>query len=84
MSLLRYINGLAKAIVKRGGKIYEGCRVSKNEGHQVTTEDGVTVTARAVVLATHSPINHNLTIHARQVAHRTYVLGFKITKGFVK
>ena len=52
--------------------------MSKNEGHQVTTEDGVTV------LATHSPINHNLTIHARQVAHRTYVLGFKIAKGYVK
>ncbi|MCO5583184.1 hypothetical protein L7F22_037092 [Adiantum nelumboides] len=81
---LMYIQGLAKAITNRGGKIYEQCRVSKNEGHKVTTEDGVTVTAHAVVLATHSPLNHNLAIHSRQEAQRSYVLGFKLKKGSVK
>ncbi|KAI5079297.1 hypothetical protein GOP47_0004776 [Adiantum capillus-veneris] len=81
---LMYINGLAEAIVRRGGKIYEQSRVSKNEAHKVTTEDGVTVTAESVVLATLSPLNHNLAIHARQEAQRTYVLGFKVKKGSVK
>ncbi|KAH7301018.1 hypothetical protein KP509_23G008300 [Ceratopteris richardii] len=81
---LMYINGLAKAIVKRGGKIYERSRVTKNEDHKVTTEDGINVTADAVVLATNSPLNHNLAIHARQEAQRTYVIGFRIQKGAVK
>ncbi|MCO5612682.1 hypothetical protein L7F22_066951 [Adiantum nelumboides] len=81
---LMYIDGLAKAIVRRGGKIYEQSRVSKNEARKVTTQDGVTVTAESVVLATHSPLNHNLAIHARQEAQRTYVLGFKVKKGSVK
>lgn len=81
---LMYIDGLARAIVKGGGKIYEQCRVSKNESHKVTTQDGVIVTAQAVVLATLSPLNHNLAIHARQEAQRTYVLGFKVKKGSVK
>ncbi|MCO5563856.1 hypothetical protein L7F22_017505 [Adiantum nelumboides] len=61
---LMYIQGLAKAITNQGGKMYEQCRVSKNEGHKVTTKDGVTVTMHNVVLATHSPLNHNLAIHS--------------------
>ncbi|KAH7278173.1 hypothetical protein KP509_38G028100 [Ceratopteris richardii] len=81
---LMYINGLARAIVKRGGKIYEQSRVTKNEEHKVITEDGVNVTADVVVLATNSPLNHNLEIHARQEAQRTYVIGFRIKKGSVK
>ena len=47
---------------------------------QVTTEDGHTVTADAIVQATDSPINVNLAIHARQSAYRSYVTGYKIPK----
>ncbi len=60
----RYINGLADAIVKKGGKSYEETRVMKCEGTKVTTEEAFQVTANALVIATNSPINHDLLIHA--------------------
>jgi len=47
----------------------------------VTTIDGYTVKAKdAVVLATGSPINHNLALHPRQHPSRSYVLGFEVPK----
>ncbi len=60
----RYINGLADAIVKKGGKIYGETRVMKCQGTKVTTEEGFQVTANALVMTTNSPINHDLLIHA--------------------
>ncbi|CAN5975373.1 unnamed protein product [Sphagnum jensenii] len=57
---LLYINGLADAIVKKGGKIYEETRVMKCEGTKVTTEEAFQVTANALVITTNSPINHDL------------------------
>jgi hypothetical protein len=45
----------------------------------VETSDGVKVTAgKGVVMATCSPINHNLAVHARQEADRSYVVGIRI------
>jgi hypothetical protein len=55
---------LADAVVKKAGEIYEETRVMKCEGTKVTTEEGFQVTANALVIATHSPINHDLLIHA--------------------
>jgi uncharacterized protein YceH (UPF0502 family) len=55
---------LADAIVKKGGKIYGDTRVMKCEGTKVTTEEGFQVTANALVIATNSPINRDLLIHA--------------------
>ena len=47
----------------------------------MTTIDGYTVKAKdAVVLATGSPINHNLALHPRQHPSRSYVLGFEVPK----
>lgn len=42
------------------------------------------VTANALVIATNSPINHDLLIHAWQTAKHTYAIGLKLPKGFVK
>lgn len=82
-NICRYINGLAKAIEKRGGKIYEQTSAMKCEANEVSTTDGVTVKADAVVMATNSPLNHNLLVHARQSAYHTYAIGLKIPKGSV-
>jgi glycine/D-amino acid oxidase-like deaminating enzyme len=79
----RYINGLAQAIGKHGGQIFEQTSAFKCEGNQVTTIDGKTVTAGAVVMATNSPLNHNLAVHARQQAQHTYCIGLKIPKGSI-
>jgi nitrite reductase/ring-hydroxylating ferredoxin subunit len=40
----------------------------------VRTEDGVTVHAGAVVVATNAPIHHQLAIHAKQAPYITYVI----------
>ncbi|XP_024538060.1 uncharacterized protein LOC112348921 [Selaginella moellendorffii] len=82
---LMYINGLAEAFVRRGGKIYEISRVMEIDGgSQVKTADGVSVSTGAVVVATNSPLNHDLFVHARQAASHSYVVGLKVPKGSVR
>ena len=93
---LKYLRGLATAItVRYGGRIYEGTAVV-SYGHnslQVTASctpynqqqaEGTTANTIAcregTVLATNSPINKDLLIHARQMPYRTYVIGMKIPR----
>lgn len=51
---------------------------------QITITDGFTVEAPNVVLATNSPIHHNLAIHSRQEPYRSYVVGLRIPEVFLK
>ncbi len=44
----------------------------------------VQVTCKYVVHASNSPIHHNLAVHSRQTAYKSYVVGLKIPKGSVK
>ncbi|CAI5463925.1 unnamed protein product [Closterium sp. Yama58-4] len=83
---LKYIQGLASAVTAMGGKIHENTRVIRNSSLSTTLElnTGVRVTAGSVVLATNSPINHNLAVHSRQSAYRTYVVGLAVPKGSVR
>lgn len=81
---LKYIQGLADAITKMGGKIYENSRVKEQDGNKVTTFEGKSLTGGAVVLATNSPIHSNLAVHARQPPSRSYVVGFKVKKGDIQ
>ncbi|CAI7866360.1 unnamed protein product [Closterium sp. NIES-53] len=90
---LMYLNGLADAFVRHGGRIFEQTVAFREEGSVtgagagavVANKDGRGVVhAGAVVLATKSPINHNLLVHARQPADRSYVVGLHLPKGSVK
>jgi glycine/D-amino acid oxidase-like deaminating enzyme/nitrite reductase/ring-hydroxylating ferredoxin subunit len=75
---VRFMAGLARAIVGRGGRIYTKSHVENIRGGSqpmVETSKGFAVRAGAVVVATNTPIHHNLTIHARQAPYRTYVIG---------
>lgn len=49
----------------------------------VTSARGSVVSARAVVLATNSPIANRLTIHAKQAPYRTYVIAGRVPRGTV-
>ena len=84
---LLYLVGLAKAVVRRGGRIYCGSHVAEFEKKprrpQVKTSDKHTVTADAVVFATNSPVNDWVTMHTKQAAYRTYVIGLRIPRGSV-
>ena len=43
----------------------------------------MTVTAKAVVVATNSPINDRYVIHTKQAPYTTYVIGLQVRRGDV-
>jgi glycine/D-amino acid oxidase-like deaminating enzyme/nitrite reductase/ring-hydroxylating ferredoxin subunit len=79
---LKFLNGLAGAIVNSGGKIFTGTRVvSVDDGDRVTikTQGGHTITARAAVVATNCPINDRVAIHSKQAPYATYAICLRVT-----
>jgi nitrite reductase/ring-hydroxylating ferredoxin subunit len=83
---LKYMAGLARAILAAGGRIYTGAQATEFEGGarpRVTTSSGLTVAARAVVVATNTPVNERVLPHLKQFAHRTYVVGLSVPAGTV-
>ena len=79
--VLKYLNGLARAIVRDGGRIYCGTKARDMEDGtpcMVTTADGHTVIADDVVVATLSPVNDWMVLHSKQAAYRTYVVGLEV------
>ena len=83
---LKYLQGLADAIGRQGGKIYTGTKVEEavgGENARVTTTNKLTVTAKAVVVASNSPINDRYVIHTKQAPYTTYVIGLQVKRGDV-
>jgi glycine/D-amino acid oxidase-like deaminating enzyme/nitrite reductase/ring-hydroxylating ferredoxin subunit len=83
---LKYFAGLASAVERLGGRIYCGTHVSSIEGGnpaKVTTKNGRTVHAQAVVVATNTPINDLLVIHTKQAPYLTYAISAEIPAGSV-
>jgi glycine/D-amino acid oxidase-like deaminating enzyme/nitrite reductase/ring-hydroxylating ferredoxin subunit len=79
---LRYLDGLARAVLAAGGRIHTGTHVTRVEGGarpRVQTREGHTVDAAAVVVATNSPINERLAIHTRQAPYRTFAIAAPLT-----
>lgn len=82
--VLRYLQGLARAIEQLGGQIYSGTRVHKVHGGTPTRLEvagGYQVIADATVLATNAPINDMLGYSTRLFAYRTYVIAAQIPSG---
>lgn len=75
---LKYVQGLAQAVSKAGGSVYEMSSVTPPDGRTVKTPDGHSITANSIVLATNAPLHRNLAIHSRQSAVRTYVVGLQV------
>ena len=88
--ILRYLTGLARAVARDGGRIHAGSHVAElsagKDGGPATvkTEDGRTVTARAVVVATNSPVNDWVKMHTKQAPYRTYVVGLRVPRDAVR
>jgi len=83
---LKYLKGLARAILRDGGKIYTGVHAEKiedGEPARVTTSEGHVIGADNVVVCTNTPVNDWLIMHTKQYAYRTYVIGARIPKGSV-
>lgn len=83
----KYLAGLARAIERDGGKIYTHTHASNIEGGResarIETEGGPTITARAVVVATNTPVNDRVVIHTKQAPYITYVIGARVPAGSV-
>ncbi len=80
---LQYLRGLAKAIEKKGGKIYIHTHAAEIDHEGITTADGFTVKAKHIIVATNSPVNNLFTMFEKQYAYRTYVIGALVKKGLL-
>jgi len=77
----KYIVGLARAFKRAGGRLYgktEAKEIKGGEPATVTTAKGLKITAGAVVVATNTPVNDWMTMHTKQAAYRTYVIGVPV------
>lgn len=80
---LRFLSGVAAAIVRRGGQIFVETRVTHVEGGasaKVKMEAGHEVSAAAVVVATNTPINDRYILHTKQAPYYTYVVGIAVPR----
>jgi len=83
---LQYLDGLARAIVRDGGRIFGQTHATKIEGGtqaRVETSHGPVVTGEVVVVATNTPVNDLVAIHTKQAPYVTYVIGVRVPKGSV-
>jgi glycine/D-amino acid oxidase-like deaminating enzyme/nitrite reductase/ring-hydroxylating ferredoxin subunit len=80
----KYLRGLARAFLRRGGRIAIGARamdVSGGKDANVLLENRTRVRAQHIVVATNTPFNDRVKIHTKQYAYRTYVVGLEIPPG---
>lgn len=78
---LKYIDGLAYAIQKLGGKVLTHSEVVEIKGGKdahVKTSQGFRVDCKNVVVATNVPINNKVAIHTKNAAYRTYIVGVPV------
>lgn len=83
---LKFITGLADAVVRDGGRIHCGTHaVSVEDGApaRVRTSDGHVISAESVVVATNTPVNDWIILHTKQAAYRTFVIGARVPRGSV-
>jgi glycine/D-amino acid oxidase-like deaminating enzyme/nitrite reductase/ring-hydroxylating ferredoxin subunit len=78
--IMKYINGLAQAIVRYGGKIFTETHAEKISDKKITA-NGQTISCQHAVVATNSPVNDLVTMHTKQHPYRTYVIGAAVPKG---
>jgi glycine/D-amino acid oxidase-like deaminating enzyme len=83
---LNYLAGLAAAVRRAGGRIFTFTHVTGVEGGaraRVTTRGGHSIAARAIVVATNTPINDRVVIHTKQAPYLTYVVAARVPRDSV-
>ena len=83
---VRYLAGLARAIIDAGGRIVTGARATDiADGQvQVTVKGGArAIRAPSVVVATNPPITSRLEFPLKQAPYRTYVIAMHVGRGMV-
>jgi glycine/D-amino acid oxidase-like deaminating enzyme/nitrite reductase/ring-hydroxylating ferredoxin subunit len=80
---MKYLRGLAAAVVRNGGRICNHTHVAKVQGGanaSVTTSSGHSVRAGSIVVATNVPINDRVVMHTKLEPYRTYMIAARIEK----
>ncbi len=83
---LKYLNGLAQAILGKGGRIFTRTHAAAIHGGsrpRVATASGHTVTCASVVVATNVPVNDRVVMHTKLEPYRTYVIALSVERGTV-
>ena len=78
---LKYVNGVAAAVKRLGGQIFGNTHATRIEGGEhplVETATGARVRARAVVVATNTPVNDRVAMHTKQAPYRSYVIAARV------
>ncbi len=78
---VKYLAGLAKAIVLQGNKIFTQTHASDlklGKKIKIRTADHYVVTADFLVIATNAPIFDKAFVFTKQQANRTYVIGVEV------
>jgi glycine/D-amino acid oxidase-like deaminating enzyme/nitrite reductase/ring-hydroxylating ferredoxin subunit len=84
---VKYLSGLARAMVAAGVRIFAHTAVTEVQGGsapEVRTQGGHRVSCGSVVVATNSPINDRVSMHTKQAPYRTYVVGFEFPEGSIE
>jgi glycine/D-amino acid oxidase-like deaminating enzyme/nitrite reductase/ring-hydroxylating ferredoxin subunit len=79
---VHYLDGLAQLAVQRGATICEGTRVldiAENGRTVRITTARATVRARALILATHTPLGFNL-VQTEVAPYRSYILALNVSQ----
>ena len=77
---MKYLRGLAEAVVRYGGSIYTETHAAEIKENLVTA-NGYSIEANSIVVATNSPVNDLVTMHTKQHPYRTYVIAALVPKG---
>lgn len=81
MHPLKYLDGLAEAFIRNGGKIMTHTEVTEiKEGlpAHLTTKQGFHIEADFVIVATDVPVNNRLRVLTKNPAYRSYVIGVQV------
>jgi len=81
--IMKYLNGLAKAFVEKGGNIFTSTRAT-HISEKGATAGGYNISASSIVAATNTPVNDIVTMHTKQFPYRTYVIAATIPRNAVK
>jgi glycine/D-amino acid oxidase-like deaminating enzyme/nitrite reductase/ring-hydroxylating ferredoxin subunit len=81
--IMKYLKALSNAIIKMGGRIY-----TKTHARHINRKgaecNGYKLAAAHIVVATNTPVNDFVAIHAKQAPYRTYVTGLRIPRNAIR
>ena len=78
LHILEYLAGLKRAIERQGGRIYTDTHVRFPDGKLKANDHAVK--ADKTVICTNAPVTTKLSIHAKQMAFRTYVIAAEVPR----